>query len=119
MMIPKAEHIEDRAHLDRVGALPCMINGCWNPAIPHHLMRAEQRGTGYKTGDNWAVPLCSPHHDELHRHKLGEIDWFKTKGWRVYQAVKDYATALYLETLRLRRKSATHKPERKQKVLID
>ena len=35
------------------------------------------RGFGQKTGDQWAIPLCFPHHSQLHTCGKGEKDFWK------------------------------------------
>ncbi len=59
----------------------------------HHLLRAEPRGMGLKTGDNWSVPLCVFHHSELHRNG-NEEGYFLSHGWE-YEKVKAFATRLW------------------------
>lgn len=60
--------IESRAYLDWVKTLPCCV--CDSPADdPHHIVVAGYKGMGSKTPDFWAIPLCRPHHDELHHDR--------------------------------------------------
>jgi hypothetical protein len=41
---------------------------CGNPeADAHHLrILGQSRGLGIKNGDDYTIPLCRQHHDELH-----------------------------------------------------
>lgn len=60
--------IEDRSYLDWVKKLECCV--CNAPADdPHHIVVVGYKGMGSKTADYWAIPLCRPHHDELHHDK--------------------------------------------------
>lgn len=81
----------NKEHLKYIATLPCMI--CGNSSQAHHLLRAEARGMGLKTGDNWSVPLCYNHHSSL--HQMGdEIGFFAMYG-KEYDDVKDFATKLW------------------------
>jgi hypothetical protein len=56
-----------KAHLIFVGSQPCLI--CKRgPCDAHHLKFAEPRALGRKVSDEFTVPLCRPHHQELHLH---------------------------------------------------
>ena len=60
-------------HLDLIRKLPCCV--CHGGDVePHHLLRTGEHGMGRKSSDRWAIPLCAPHHDMLHRH--GDEDGF-------------------------------------------
>jgi hypothetical protein len=41
---------------------------CGNPAADAHHLRilGHSRGLGIKNGDDYTIPLCRQHHDELH-----------------------------------------------------
>jgi len=66
-----------KAHLTFVATLPCLI--CKStPSDPHHLKIARPRSLGRKVSDEFTVPLCRTHHQELHRHG-NETDWWKDK----------------------------------------
>jgi hypothetical protein len=63
-----------RRHLQRVAALPCSICGAEYNVQAHHprgIMWAC--GMGRKAPDDTAIPLCTVHHDEYHRH--GRHTW--------------------------------------------
>ena len=63
MLITKPERIRSRAHLARVGSLPCCIPGCEaGPVQVHHLTHVQPKARGLKAGDQWSVPLCLRHH---------------------------------------------------------
>ena len=54
-----------KAHRAWVRTHPCMICRCW-PVVAHHLLTAQPKAMGKKSGDQWTVPLCKFHHDMLH-----------------------------------------------------
>jgi hypothetical protein len=63
-----------KAHLRFVGNQPCVI--CERGACDaHHLKFAEPRALGRKVSDEFTVPLCRLHHQELHRHG-NEAAWW-------------------------------------------
>jgi len=64
--IPKDKRIRSKEHLAFVGRQPCLVCGR-RPAQAHHLRFAQQRAMALKVSDEFTVPLCSGHHDALHR----------------------------------------------------
>tara|TARA_R110002072_G_scaffold93266_1_gene206829 strand:- start:749 stop:967 length:219 start_codon:yes stop_codon:yes gene_type:complete len=48
---------------------------CRRAGEAHHLQFAEKRGVGYKTGDNWVVPLCRHCHIDLHAYGNERVWW--------------------------------------------
>lgn len=60
----KRKRSEKRLQAAREGG--CCI--CKNPAADAHHLRivGHQRGLGVKNGDDYTIPLCRQHHDELH-----------------------------------------------------
>jgi DNA recombination protein Rad52 len=70
--------VRNKAHLALVGAKPCLI--CeQSPCHAHHITFAQRRGLSLKVSDEYTVPLCPLHHNELHAAR-GERAW-----WRKYQ----------------------------------
>jgi hypothetical protein len=64
----------NKAHLLFVGTQPCLI--CKRaPCDAHHLKFAQPRALGRKVSDEFTVPLCRAHHQELHRHG-NEAAWW-------------------------------------------
>jgi DNA recombination protein Rad52 len=57
----------DKAHLQIVASQPCLICGR-QPSHAHHLTFAQSRGLSMKVSDEYTVPLCAVHHDDLHRN---------------------------------------------------
>ena len=64
--IPKSRRIRNKEHLKFVARHPCLICGR-TPAQAHHLRFAQPRAMSMKVSDEFTVPLCTGHHDELHR----------------------------------------------------
>lgn len=100
MLIPKENKIRDKVHLKRVRGLPCFICGGWG-CDAHHLLRAQKRGMGLKTGDDCALPLCHTHHSALHRAG-DEIKYFEDLGL-IYNDVVEFTQNLYKKTLQTRK----------------
>src|SRR3954454_12731505 len=72
--IPKAARKRDKAHLGFVSAQPCLV--CKrSPCDAHHLKFAQPRALGRKVSDEYTVPLCREHHQQLHRHG-NEVAWW-------------------------------------------
>jgi len=49
-----------------VAKQPCLVCGR-RPTDPHHLRFAQYRALGRKVSDEFTVPLCGGHYQELHR----------------------------------------------------
>ncbi|RZN30344.1 ERF family protein [Bradyrhizobium sp. Leo121] len=63
-----------KAHLAFVGGQPCLV--CkQTPSDPHHLKFAQPRALGRKVSDEFTVPLCRAHHQDLHRHGNEKAWW--------------------------------------------
>lgn len=64
----------NRVHLNLVATEPCLI--CQrSPCDAHHLKFAQPKALGRKVSDEFTVPLCRLHHDELHRHGDERLWW--------------------------------------------
>jgi hypothetical protein len=64
----------NKAHLAFVAAQPCLV--CQrSPCDAHHLKFAQPRSLGRKVSDEFTVPLCRDHHEQLHRHG-NEMAWW-------------------------------------------
>lgn len=61
---PKRLRSKKRMEAAREGG--CSV--CGNPAADAHHLRilGHGRGLGVKNGDDYTIPLCRQHHDELH-----------------------------------------------------
>lgn len=67
----KEKRLKSPAHLEAIRALPCCC--CFEDRSDmsrnaHHLMHGQVRGTGLKAPDSATIPMCSLHHDGLHRN---------------------------------------------------
>ncbi|WP_409192970.1 ERF superfamily protein [Bradyrhizobium sp. RDM4] len=63
-----------KAHLLFVCGQPCLV--CQqSPCDAHHLKFAQPRTLGRKVSDEFTVPLCRAHHQELHREGNERAWW--------------------------------------------
>ncbi|WP_443090104.1 DUF968 domain-containing protein [Bradyrhizobium brasilense] len=57
---------------------PCLV--CrQGPCDAHHLKFAQPRALGRKVSDEYTVPLCRAHHQDLHRHGNERAWWANLK----------------------------------------
>jgi hypothetical protein len=70
--------VRDSEHLKFVRTKPCLVCGR-QPSHAHHLTFAQARGVAMKSSDEFVVPLCALHHDELHRAGAEKTWWKKMK----------------------------------------
>jgi hypothetical protein len=91
--IPKMVRIRNKAHLAFVAAQPCLV--CQRtPSDAHHLKFAQPRALGRKVSDEFTVPLCRDHHQDLHQNG-NEMAW-----WANLQlAPLEIAKSLWSETM--------------------
>jgi hypothetical protein len=76
MVVPVRKSIRkrDKAHLAFVASQPCLV--CKRAlSDAHHLKFAQPRSLGRKVSDEFTVPLCRDHHQDLHRHG-NETAWW-------------------------------------------
>ncbi|WP_338824246.1 ERF family protein [Bradyrhizobium septentrionale] len=63
-----------KAHLLFIRGQPCLV--CkQTPTDAHHLRFAQPRTLGRKVSDEYTVPLCRMHHQDLHRHGNEKAWW--------------------------------------------
>src|SRR5438874_3071593 len=94
--IPKAIRKRDKAHLAFVSAQPCLV--CRrSPCDAHHLKFAQPRALGRKVSDEFTVPLCREHHQQLHRHG-NEMAWWANLQIDGLKAAKEHWAATLLQT---------------------
>lgn len=86
--IPKRKPFRSRRYLDWVKTQPCVI--CGAPADdPHHMIGlGGMSGMGMTAPDSLAMPVCRPHHDEIHRNP----DWWDRQ-WEFVARTLDRALA--------------------------
>ncbi len=66
LAIAKEKRVRDKVHLAFVASQPCLVCGR-APAQAHHLKFAQTRAMSLKVSDEFTLPLCNVHHDQLHR----------------------------------------------------
>lgn len=75
----------DEKHLAAIRKCPCAVPGCNKVGVdPHHLKCIPNtRGMGYRSPDQFAIPLCRfPHHEEAEkRGPRGERPWMLSLGF--------------------------------------
>jgi DNA recombination protein Rad52 len=74
LTLGEPRRIRNREHLRFVATQPCLICGR-TPSHAHHLRHAQPRGLGLKVSDEFSVPLCAIHHNEVHRVGKEEAWW--------------------------------------------
>ena len=74
LAVGSPRRIRNKAHLSTVAAKPCLI--CeGSPCHAHHVTFAQPRGLSVKVSDEYTVPLCVLHHNEVHRTRPEEAWW--------------------------------------------
>ena len=77
LAISEPRRVRCKEHLRYVASQPCVICGR-SPSHAHHVRHAQPRGLGLKVSDEFTVPLCAIHHDEIHR-TLREKEWWQER----------------------------------------
>src|ERR1700730_12216006 len=78
LVLATPRRYRNREHLRYVAQQACLICGR-KQSDPHHLRYLQPRALGRKASDEFAVPLCRPHHRAVHRAR-GEQAWWKAAG---------------------------------------
>jgi hypothetical protein len=74
----KENRRRDKRHLTFVASQPCLV--CKRtPSDAHHLKFAQRSALGSKVSDEFTVPLCRSHHEELHRQGDERNYWSNLK----------------------------------------
>ena len=84
--------LRSKAHLALVASKPCLVCEAL-PCHAHHITFAQPRGLSQKVSDEYTVPLCASHHNELHAFG-NEASWWRNQ--RIEPLAK--AKALWLES---------------------
>ena len=74
LAIAEPKRHRDKQHLRFVASQPCLICGR-QPSDAHHLRFAQPRALGLKVSDEYTVPLCRDHHQQLHTAG-NEVAWW-------------------------------------------
>ena len=79
-------------YLDHIRAHHCLI--CETPITvqAHHMRHVGGKGVATKTGDQWAVPMCSKHHQRCHGEGDEGLYWIEAGIDAVTWAEETYAT---------------------------
>lgn len=78
LAISEPKRVRSKEHLRFVASHPCVICGR-QPSHAHHLRHAQSRGVSLKVSDEFTVPLCAIHHNEVHRVGPEERWWRERK----------------------------------------
>ena len=78
LAISEPRRLRSKERLRHVAKQPCLICGR-SPCHAHHLRHAQPRGMALKVSDEFTVPLCAIHHDEIHRTTT-ENTWWLERG---------------------------------------
>jgi hypothetical protein len=74
----KTIRLRDKEHCKYVATQACLICGRM-PSEAHHIRFAQPRALGRKVSDEYTVPVCRLHHNELHRYG-DEASWWAGVG---------------------------------------
>jgi len=86
LTIAEPKRLRDKAHLRFVASQPCLV--CRHqPSDPHHLRFAQPRALGLKVSDEFTVPLCRDHHQQLHQAG-NEVAWWHNLGINALEVAK-------------------------------
>src|SRR5262249_17928615 len=77
LLLSEPKRIRCKAHLRYVASQPCVICGR-SPSHAHHMRYAQRHGLGIKVSDEFTVPLCATHHQQLH-NTTKEREWWQKR----------------------------------------
>jgi hypothetical protein len=87
LTIAEPKRLRDKAHLKFVASQPCLVCGR-QPCDPHHLRFAQPRAIGLKVSDEFTVPLCRGHHQQLHQAG-NEVAWWASFNVKPLEVAKE------------------------------
>lgn len=85
--LEKPKRIRSKDHLRFVAQQPCLVCGR-TPSHAHHIRFAQPKALGLKVSDEFTVPLCAIHHDQLHRTG-DERQWWQDRQIEPLAAAKE------------------------------
>ena len=114
--ILKSGRQRSKAHLRFVASHPCLV--CQrSPCDAHHLKFAQPHSMGMKVSDEFTVPLCRDHHQELHRSGK-EAAWWANNLLVPLEVAKDlWERSLSKRSPLARRQKNAVDPDSKNSVL--
>jgi hypothetical protein len=71
------KRIRCKEHLRFVASQPCLICGR-SPSHAHHVRYAQSKGLSIKVSDEFTVPLCAIHHNQIHTTGK-EREWWQER----------------------------------------
>jgi DNA recombination protein Rad52 len=77
LTISEPKRIRCKEHLRYVASQPC-VNCGRSPSHAHYVRYAQRRGLGIKVSDEFTVPLCATHHQQLH-NTTKEREWWQER----------------------------------------
>ena len=77
LTISEPKRFRCKEHLRFVASQPCLICGR-SPSHAHHIRYAQSRGLSLKVSDEFTVPLCAIHHNQIHT-TLKEKEWWQER----------------------------------------
>src|SRR5450756_2477423 len=86
LTIAEPKRLRDKDHLRFVASKPCLVCGR-QPSDPHHLRFAQPRALGLKVSDEFTVPLCRDHHQQLHQAG-NEVAWWHDSDIKALEIAK-------------------------------
>jgi hypothetical protein len=87
LALSEPHRVRDKEHLRFVASQPCLLCSAV-PSDAHHLRFSQPRALGRKVGDDFTVPLCRPHHRDLH-DSGNEAAWWHDMGIDALEIAND------------------------------
>ncbi len=95
--------LRSAAHMNFVRKHDCIVDDCSKDAIhAHHVRLGTDGAAGRKPSDYYTVPLCSDHHEEI--HKKGEQTFQDKYGIPLREAYMHFMKWSPVEDIRAKRR---------------